>query len=56
MSKKNKNIRIVVKHDLAKESREMSRNVFAGVNMKGKTHKDKARYTRKDKHKGLDKD
>ncbi len=55
MSKKKKNIRIVVKHDLAKESREMSRNVFAGANVKGKAFKDKSKYTRKKKHTALDK-
>ena len=53
---KNKKSKLILKFDLAKESREMSRNAFAGVNVKGKTHKDKSKYTRKDKYKGLDKD
>lgn len=51
MSKNKKNIRIVIKKDFAKDNREMSRNVFAGVNVKGKVFKDKSKYTRKIKHK-----
>lgn len=56
MSNNKKNIRIVIKKDLAKDNREMSRNVFADVNVKGKVFKDKSKYTRKKKHRGLDKD
>lgn len=45
--------RIIIKIDLVKEIKKLSREVFAQVKLGSKKHRDKKQYTRKTKHKNF---